>query len=286
MTEARWKLVVDQEGVTIANGQFKLTTTTPPPSVQNLAELTPEEAIAEVAESGQMEAVISQLQTVTRRPYGQFCGLSRALETIGERWVLLIIRDLLVRPKSCTDLRRGLPRMPASTLSARLKELERGGVVRPLAPAESPDSVVYELTPYGRELEDIVYRLSLWGARQLGEPRPEDIVTVDSLIMAMRSTFHPEAARGLRASYELHIGDIVLHACVEDGTVQVAAGRLPGADLVIEPGMALKALMAGELSPAEAISDGHIRVTGDHGLLARFAEIFYIPQPSSAAVPG
>jgi DNA-binding HxlR family transcriptional regulator len=130
---------------------------------------------------------------MTKRAYGQFCGLVRALEIVGERWALLIVRDLLVAPKRFTDLRQGLPRIPTNILSLRLRELEAAGVVRRRVLPRPSGAVVYELTDHGNALEDVVLRLGRWGAKSLGEPGPEDIVTVDSLVMAMRSTFHPEA---------------------------------------------------------------------------------------------
>jgi DNA-binding HxlR family transcriptional regulator len=213
---------------------------------------------------------------MSRREYGQFCGLARALEIVGERWALLIVRDLLVGPKRYTDLRRGLPRIPTNILAARLKELEQAGVVQRRLLPRPAGSIVYMLTDYGRDLEDAVLHLGRWGARSLGEPRPDEIVTPDSLVTALRTTFRPEAADGLDAGYELWVGDTVVHARVRDGAVEVAAGGLPGADLVIETGPVIKALMAAEISPAEAIANGSVRLTGDPRLLTRFARVFRI----------
>src|SRR5437588_11310339 len=133
------------------------------------------------------------------RTYGQFCGLAHAMELVGERWALLVVRDLVLGPKRFGDLRRGLPRIPTNILSARLKELEAAGVVRRRLLPRPAAGVAYELTEYGRELEDVVLRLGLWGAKSLREPLPEDIVTTDSLVLALRATFRPEAARALRA---------------------------------------------------------------------------------------
>src|ERR671931_2934804 len=96
-----------------------------------------------------------------RRAYGQYCGLARAVEVVGERWALLIVRDLLVGPKRFTDLRRGLPRIPTNVLAERLRELEDAGVVRRRVLPRPAGSVVYELTDYGSELEDVVMRLGL-----------------------------------------------------------------------------------------------------------------------------
>lgn len=225
------------------------------------------------------------MASVTPRTYGQYCGLARALELVGERWTLLIIRDLLVGPKRFTDLRRGLPRIPTNLLSARLKELEQAGIVQRRLLPRPTASIVYELTEYGKALDHVVLELGRWGAQSLGEARPAEIVTVDSLIMALRSTFRPEAARGLRVSYELHLGAIVIHAHIDGGVLVAGEGPLAGPDLVIEAGPAIRALMAGEISPAEAVETGSVRLNGDPGLLARFVEVFQIPpRPSARSV--
>lgn len=214
------------------------------------------------------------------RSYGQYCGFARALEVVGERWALLVVRDLLVGPKRFTDLLNGLPGIPSNVLTARLKELEDAGVARRRVLPRPSRAVVYELTEYGLQLDGVVAELGRWGAKNLGDPRPDETVTVDSLITALRTTFHREAARGARAGFELRVGEIVLHARVARGRVEVAQGALAGADLVIDASPGIRALMAGELSSAEAIANGTVRLTGDPKLLTRFAEIFRIePMP-------
>jgi hypothetical protein len=135
---------------------------------------------------------------------------------------------------------------------------------------------VYELTDYGNQLDDVVMRLGLWGAQSLGEPRPDEIITPDSMTMALRSTFRPEAARGLRVGYELRLGEIVLHARIAGGRLTVGEGPLADADLVIEAGPGIKAVLAGEVSPSQAIDGGMLRVTGDPALLERFVKVFRI----------
>ena len=219
---------------------------------------------------------------MTTRAYGQYCGFARALEVVGERWALLVVRDLLVGPKRFTDLLNGLPGIPSNILTARLKELESAGVARRRVLPRPSRAVVYELTEYGLELEAVVVELGRWGAKNLGDPRPGEALTVDALITALRSTFRADAARGFQAGYELHVGEIVLHARVDDGRVEVAAGALPGADLVIAAGPGIRALMAGELSPAAAVENGTVHVKGSRKLLTRFAEIFRIePMPAT-----
>jgi DNA-binding HxlR family transcriptional regulator len=221
---------------------------------------------------------------MSTRTYGQYCGLARALELVGERWALLVVRDLILGPKRFTDLRRGLPRIPSNVLSGRLTELEQAGVVRRRLLPRPASGVVYELTEYGSELEEIVLRLGLWGARSLGEARPDDVVTADSLLLALRATFRPGAARGLRASYELRLGEIVLHARVDKGALEVAEGPLADADLTLETDLTLRALMSGELSPGEAVQAGKVRLAGDLELLERFVEIFCIPSAPAVEV--
>jgi DNA-binding HxlR family transcriptional regulator len=214
---------------------------------------------------------------MTSQAYGQFCGFARALEVVGQPWALMVVRDLIADAKSLEELRRGLPGAPAGAISARLEELEHAGVIRRRTPFNSTVTAVYELTEYGRELEDIVFRLCRWGAKKLGGPRRQEIVTPDSMIMALRTMFRPEATEGLRLSYLLKLGSFSIHARIDDGSVDVGKGPIEDADLIIEAGAALKALMSGEMSPREAIESGGIRLTGDPNLLAWFVEIFHIP---------
>lgn len=211
-----------------------------------------------------------------KKSYGQYCGLARALEVVGERWALLVLRDLLVGPRRFSELQRGLPRIPTNVLTTRLKELEEAGVVRRRILPRPSGAVVYELTELGAQLEDGVLSLARWGAQLLGEPRPDEIVTTDSLIMAMRATFDPAAVRGLDASYELRVGDVVIHIRIHGSKLAVGAGPLPGADLVIDAGPALKALMSGEMTPAQAKARGSVHLEGQTRLFPRFVEAFRI----------
>jgi DNA-binding HxlR family transcriptional regulator len=218
------------------------------------------------------------------RTYAQYCGLACALELVGERWALLIVRDLLLGPKRFTDLRRGLPRIPSNVLSSRLRELEAAGIVcRRIQPLPSR-WVVYELTERGRELEDVVVRLGLWGAKTMREPRPEDTLNTDSALLGLRALFRPEAAPGLKADYELRLGEVVVHARIDEGTLQVGEGPLEGPDLVLDTDFSLRALLTGELGVEEALESGSLRLVGDSDLLEPFVESFRItPAPTGAA---
>lgn len=221
------------------------------------------------------------------RSYGQYCGVTTAVELIGERWALLIVRDLLVGPRRYTDLKQGLPRIPTNILSVRLKELQDGGVVRRVPLRNC--GLVYELTPYGRELEPIVLALGRWGFAQMGDPDEGDVVTADSLTMALRTAFRPEVAASLPpADYEVHVGDVVLRVRVEGATLAVVqisppappvGGRMPDGepDIVIAAGPGIRQVISGELTPPDAVDAGLVDVVrGDATLLERFAATFHI----------
>ncbi len=214
---------------------------------------------------------------MTMKTYGQYCGVARALELVGERWALLIVRDLLVSPKRYTDLRAGLPKIPTNVLATRLKELEAAGlVVRTVQPRPS-GAIVYELTRYGADLEDVVLALGRWGARSLGELRPGEIVTADILVMALRSTFQPGT---LRAKYELHFGDVVIHALVDGEDLTVEVGPLAGA-VVLEAFAPIGPLLTGAIDGAEALKAGLMATSGTAKDLDRFAKLFHIgPAPA------
>jgi DNA-binding HxlR family transcriptional regulator len=219
----------------------------------------------------------SIIGVVAQRVYGQYCGFARALELVGERWALMIVRDLLVGPKRFSDLQRGLPGIPTNILTARLKEMEQAGIVHRRLLPRPAGSVVYELTPDGMELEAAVYALGRWGAKRLGDPRDYETVTPDSLVMALRTTFQPKAAKGVTVSYELRAGDIVWHAKIKNGKLDADTGPLPGADAIIEAGPGLRVLMARELTPSEAVKAGLVKqLHGRRELLDLFVSLFAI----------
>ena len=228
------------------------------------------------------------------RSYGQYCGVTNAVELVGERWALLIVRDLLVGPRRYTDLKQGLPRIPTNILSTRLKELQDAGVVRRVPLMNC--GLVYELTPYGRGLEDIVLALGRWGFQTMGDPGEGDVVTADSMTMAFRTAFRADAAADLPpADYEVHIGDVVLRVHVAGDALAITqlappappvGGRLPAGDpdVVIVAGPGIRHVISGELTPGEAIDQEVLAVVrGDASLLERFAATFHIPPPMDAA---
>ena len=215
------------------------------------------------------------------RTYGQFCGIARALDLVGERWALLVVRDLILGPKRFVDLQRCLPGIGTNVLSARLKQLEEGGVIRRRALPPPAGSTVYELTEHGRELEEILLALGRWGASSMGPRRPEEALRTGWLGVAMRAYVQPDAASDLDATYELRLDDTVLHVEVRDARVRITEGASDGADLVVETGNeTLIALLAGFLQPDAAIASGAVRLDGDEALLARLLEVVRFPTPA------
>ncbi len=208
------------------------------------------------------------------REYGQYDGVTRAIELVGERWALLIVRDLLVGPRRNGELAAGLPRIPTNILAARLKELQAAGIIR-----RAPRSrvIIYELTPYGRELEPIVLALSAWGFKALGDPREEQVITPDSMTMALRSAFRAQVAAAFPATaYAARLGAAELLIRVDGPSLEVARGDGP-ADLAFAAGADIRRVISGELAPDRAIADGVVEVIRGPGvLLDRFAETFHL----------
>ncbi|HYJ75343.1 MAG TPA: helix-turn-helix domain-containing protein, partial [Kineosporiaceae bacterium] len=191
------------------------------------------------------------------RDYGQYCGVTRALEIVGERWALLIVRDLLVGPRRYGDLAAGLPRIPSNILAARLKELQAAGVLRRVPHSRV---IVYELTPYGRELEPVVLALGAWGFKAMEEPRDGQVITPDSMTVSLRTAFRPQVAASLPATaYAGRFGPAGLLIRVDGSTLEVSRGDGP-VDLAFAAGPDIRRLISGELTPARAIATGAVEV--------------------------
>ncbi|MFT4220591.1 MAG: winged helix-turn-helix transcriptional regulator [Microbacterium sp.] len=219
------------------------------------------------------------------REYGQFCGLARAAEVVGQRWTLLILRDLLVGPRRYSDLAAGLPGIPSNLLSTRLKELEQDGLVVREARSGADRSIVYALTDRGAALQPALDALSRWGAAEMREPREGEVVTEASLVSALRVAAGGGTPTRRRLAFTVRAGQVAAHAVTGDGVVTVGAGEHPDADLVITGGPGFRDLLAGALDPAAAIADGVVDLEGDPVLLEDFVTMFHVPYSPSAAAP-
>ncbi|MFJ2606910.1 winged helix-turn-helix transcriptional regulator [Streptomyces sp. NPDC091279] len=200
-----------------------------------------------------------------RRSYDQYCSAARALDVVGDRWTLLIVRELLAGPRRYTDLHADLPGVSTDVLASRLKDMERDGLVsrRRLPPPGAAS--VYELTGRGRELLPVLQALSGWGRAELGERRPTDALRAHWFALPL---LHSLDGAGL-VEVRLEEGDFHLYVGAEDGPVY-GDGPAPGepdARLVVDAG-ACVAVAQGELSLLDAVRDGRVTVTGE-GALAK-----------------
>lgn len=226
------------------------------------------------------------MKNMTNQHYGQFCGLARAAEIVGQRWTLLILRDLSVGPRRYSDLVGGLPGIPTNTLSSRLKELEEEGLVAREAPPAGERSVVYALTPRGAELGPALDALSRWGAGGMRTPREGEIVTTASIVAALRVAAGDGAVpRAWNTTYAVHVGEVDVQLRMADGTITVAPGPAEKPDLVITAGPQIRDLLAGELDAETAVATGAVQLEGDVRLFTRFADTLRVPYSPHVPAP-
>jgi DNA-binding HxlR family transcriptional regulator len=212
-----------------------------------------------------------------KRTYEDGCATAHALDLIGERWALLVARELILGPKRFTDLRVGLPGISPNVLTQRLAELEEAGIVgkRKLPPPAA--AWVYELTPWGLQLEQVIMALGRWGARspQLMQGFP---LSVDALVLSFRTMFDGSTARDFDATIELRIGEERFRAEIEKGELQLHRGAAAGADATIEATVdALVAVVYGGRKLADALKAGELKVEGDRAVVKRFVTLFPLP---------
>lgn len=204
------------------------------------------------------------------KPFDQYCPMAHALTLVGERWSLLVVRELLKGPKRYTDLAAGLPGIGTNILAARLRQLEQAGVVRRRRLPPPAASTVYELTEYGAGLDEVLYALARWGARTLGPPGPDDELYSDWGLNALPALFNADAARGLTETYVLRVGGDVFTVRLEDGRLHAELGAAEAPDLDVATDMqTFHALATGDLEPREAVARDRLRVEGDPAALER-----------------
>lgn len=220
---------------------------------------------------------------VGRRKYDDGCAVAHALDLIGERWALLVVRDLLLGPKRFTDLLAGLPGPSPDVLTQRLRELTQAGVVhrRRLSPPAA--SWVYELTSWGAELAPIVVGLAKWASRSPGM-RYDAPLGTDSLVLSLEALFDGPAAAGFEATIALHFGDERFQVCIADGQLMVTRGETDRPDAALDTDQAtLLSLLRTDRPLDAALASGELRLAGDRALVERFRRLFPPPQPIPVA---
>jgi DNA-binding HxlR family transcriptional regulator len=209
------------------------------------------------------------------RSYHQYCGLARGLDMIGDRWTLLIIRELLLGPKRYKDMLEGLPGIGTNLLASRLRELQEMGVARRGVLAPPAGSAVYTLTECGQQLEPVLSAMGRWGAQFLGPVRDDDFLVPSAYFVAMRATFRPELAVGMNESFEFRMAGRVFWVKVQEGSCSTGEGQPGPVDVVFTlDATILNALLVQGLSPRSAIRDKGVKVEGDPEALDRFVQVF------------
>ena len=207
------------------------------------------------------------------RTYNDPCGIARALDLVGERWALLVVRELLLGPKRFTQLRHGLHDASPNVLSQRLRELHHAGLVRRRRLGPPTSTLVYELTERGYMLEPVLLELGRWGSR--GPLTASAELGVDALMIALKSRFNPQAAEGLDAIFELRLGDDSFRAAVAKGNFELTRGSPERPTAVVETDAAtLRSLVFSGKPLGEEIAAGTLRLHGDVQSVARFVTLF------------
>lgn len=219
------------------------------------------------------------------RSYQQHCALARALDMVGERWTLLIVRELLVAPRRFRDLQENLRGIGPNLLSARLKELTALDIVRRESlPPPAGDVQVYVLGEMGHSLAPAVHALTRWGMQFLGDPGAGEYTRPEWDLVSMQALFDPAAARGRWLCVNLHTADdTVFHLDINDGTLRTALQPGLAADLEIRaPMRVLAGIAAGDLALRDALQNGLLQYQGRRSDLNALMDMFVMPAVSGA----
>lgn len=218
----------------------------------------------------------------TRRSYDDACAAAHALDLVGERWALLVMRELMYGPRRFSELRAALPGISANILDQRLEGLERSRIVqrRKLPPPASVQ--VYELTPWGYEAEPIFVALGRWGARSPLHDLTLPVSTI-SILLSFRTMFDPSRAGNATARIGLRFGDEDFMARVSKGTIDVARSSLDDADAIIATpaATAMAAAVYGGVPLATLEKSGALTITGDRRRAERFVTWFTLPDKAA-----
>jgi DNA-binding HxlR family transcriptional regulator len=219
-------------------------------------------------------------QTPRWRRYRDACGAAQGLDIVGERWTLLVVRELLLGPKRFTDLRAGLPGISTNILADRLETLEMSGVARRRTLPPPAGSRVYELTGWGEELGPVVEAIGRWGVRSPWRDEGDGI-GVDGLMVSFRTMFDPGSAGDLEASYEVVLDGQPFGIEVEDGGIRVYRGAPAATDARIETDLeTLAALVYEGADLDEVLRAGDAEIGGDRSALERLMGLFQLPEPA------
>jgi DNA-binding HxlR family transcriptional regulator len=231
-----------------------------------------------------LENLTESLHGLSRRRYDDGCGTAHALDLIGERWALLVMRELMLGPKRFSDIRADLPGISANTLTQRLEGLERNGlVVREKLPPPASGQV-YGLTEWGHQLLPVMGALGRWAVRS-PDHDPGQHFSAVSLMLSFMAMNQPANTAGFDATIGFRLGRENYLLTLKDGAVRAARGEPAGADLVFEGApAAVAAAVYGGVPLAALEAEGALRIEGDRTIAERFITLF--PLPPKAPRPG
>jgi DNA-binding HxlR family transcriptional regulator len=211
---------------------------------------------------------------VSRKSYHQFCGLARSLDVVGERWTLLVIRELMFGPRRFVDLLEALPGIGSNTLTTRLRSLEEDGLISRETLPPPAASTVYRLTPAGEELEPVVIALGRWGMRRLAAGEAGDVFRPEWMLFGLKLAVEPFSADLADCDYQFRVDGAPILLRVRDGRVEVTATVSPAPDVTLETdSTTIKDVALGNLTPQQAVRTGRMRVDGDRERLAPLLEM-------------
>lgn len=212
---------------------------------------------------------------MAKRTFGQYCPIARALDVVGERWSLLIVRELFLGPKRYTDLREALPGMWTNLLAERLRELEAAGVIERMELPPPAARTVYRLTERGRELEPVLLGLGRWGIPLLSGRTKDGPPVSTSVLLGLRAFFRPAAAAKVEERYEVRVGGEAFSAIVQRGRLELRSGApdSPAATLYGEPAGLLD-IRLGRVDVKTAIKRGVLRFEGPAAGVRRLRRVF------------
>lgn len=208
------------------------------------------------------------------RSYLDLCGIARALDVVGERWALLVIRELVFGPKRFADLHRGLPGLSQNVLTQRLRKLEQSGVLARRRALPPVSGLVYELTEHGQALEPVLLALGRWGSPRPPASGSASELSPDALLVALQTTFDPIAAGGLRGAVQLRFPRDAFHVAVGDGSLNVHRGDADADAVLTSTVRTIQDLVFDRRDLRDALRAGHAQVQGDRALLRRFLTMF------------
>lgn len=223
-----------------------------------------------------LEKVTNQSLSRSRR-YHDACGAAHGLDLVGERWALLVIRELMMGPRRFSDLRKDLCGLSANVLTQRLEGLEASGVIqrRKLPPPASVQ--VYELTDWGYEIEPVFMVLGRWAARS-PQHDPTLPISAVSVMLSFKTMFDPARAQDTKMRLGFVLGEDRMVVTVADGIIDARRGEVEACDVVVRaPAQVVAAAVYGKV-PLEALEgDGTMAIEGDRATIARFVDFFHLP---------